>query len=847
MMHNKKLSWLSLTLLLVLALTALVARGVSTDAEEKILGVSGLKESYYQGQELDFADVVVTYQDVNGEEKTVAWGDKDLSISLDVAETSDAAEVVVTYGKLEYKATVAVMAVENVVEINYVSGIEAGFVGAEQDFSDLLIKVTMENGDEITMKKNDHITVEVAENEAENKAVATISLAGITCQREYSLVRYYVTSVLDPQFWSDYLFNTSEKENKRQEYKDRTRPYLVGTMNGFLFSPKLKVSDYAVLDDEGEPVKTTLDKTAILAKVYLLDAEGNATLLEGDALAQYVAVDEANASFQFTEAAIGKAFKLSALSKLVTAGQIEAYGEDAFTVSVEVTVVDGYNCYTAADLSLFDNRATDKIGTADASRPRYDILAPAWDAFRAEHGITTDPDAVHALILHANMSITVDDIPSAFIYHEGDADFAGYGDEAYIEGTMRDELDIYFRLTDAKTAEQFSFYGNYFTVDAQELPLIMREGLQGYNEIKNRPNGEYIISHTTLFLNVSKNDGNAEGNDGFFYIENANFTGNLNKSEQKMSGGMMLFKPRSMKAEYNNIIADRWFITSFADDISIESPIVFNKCKFYDDYNSFLFISNGCAFIKDSELIGAGGPVAILDHWWTNSVDEHNKIPQLYVDGKSTLESWVAGTEGWFTLVGATSFTQQLGALDAGLQQYGSSFMNERDGVSMMNAVAVIKKGGAYTLVPEIARGKFYHFNSDDLDACIEGVINGTLDPSNVLHCMDTDETYTKQGLNSIRTAAPGNHIFQGSIPMGMATLTTVNLGGQSKQLFAYYDFSLKMPVAFHPDYAPMILPQYGLSEYPAYAPAFLQGPYLNIFIGGTIGVAVNGYHRVGQ
>ena len=64
MMHNKKLSWLSLTLLLVLALTALVACGVSTDAEEKILGVSGLKESYYQGQELDFADVVVTYQDV---------------------------------------------------------------------------------------------------------------------------------------------------------------------------------------------------------------------------------------------------------------------------------------------------------------------------------------------------------------------------------------------------------------------------------------------------------------------------------------------------------------------------------------------------------------------------------------------------------------------------------------------------------------------------------------------------------------------------------------------------------------------------------------------------------------
>ena len=253
-MQKKKIAWLSLALLLMLTLTMLVSCG----DKPKVVGVNGLKESYYQGQELDFSGIVFTYTDEQGQPHDVQWGDAGLDISFSVAEVNAEAEMKFTYGNLVHVEKVPVLAVENVAEISYQSGIDAGFVGEEQDFSSLLIKVKMENGDEFLMKYNENVTVEVEKNEQENTALATITVAGVSCQREYSLIRYYVTSVLDPQFWSDYELNISEKDNKRQEYKDRTRAYLVGSMNGFIFSPKLKVSDYAQLDEDGEPVKATL-------------------------------------------------------------------------------------------------------------------------------------------------------------------------------------------------------------------------------------------------------------------------------------------------------------------------------------------------------------------------------------------------------------------------------------------------------------------------------------------------------------------------------------------------------------------------------------------------------------
>lgn len=853
-MQSKKLKWISFVIILAVCLVSLVSCEWGMDETTttnngdlaSIVGVTGLKEVYYQNQELDFSGVVVTYQNEEGVEEELPFGTEGLGISLDVSEVNAQAQVKVVYGDLEYTATVAVAAIENVSSLTYISGIEAGLAGEENDFSNIKVKVSFANGDEIFVCYNDQFTVDVVENNAENKAVATIGLGGASCNVEFALIRYYVNDVLSPQFWSDYQMNIGEKENKRQEFKNKNNPYLVGTMNGFIFSPEVIADDYGNLDEDGEPKMITLKTSAISAKVYLIGEDGNAVLLEGEELAKYVTVDEANATFQFTAEAIGKAFKLSALSKLATQGQIDAYGEEAYTVSIQVSVIDGYNCYTAADLALFDNRSISKSSSlsTDIKRPMYDVLAQAWNDIRIANGITVDPDAVAALILHGNISVTTDDIPAELLYREGDDDILGYNDESYVIGSLRDEVDIYYRVLDAVEEESFSFYGNYFTIDAQQMPLIMREGLQGHSGgvNTNRKNGEYIISHTTLFCVQANNAGKEAGKSGHFVFDSANLTGNLNKAETKLSGGMMLFKPRALSAELTNLIADRWFITSFGDDNTLEYHVEFIECKFYDNYNSMLFLANGTAFIKDCEMIGAGGPVIILDHWWDGDINASTKIPQVFVDSKSTLESWVAGTEGWFTMMGATAFTQQLSALDEGLKQYGSSFMSLRDGVSMMNVVAVAKKGGAYTLVPELSRGRYYQFNGDDLDAYVAALQAGTLDYTLVKHCLDPDEASTKAGLAGLRAQAPNGHIFQGSIPAGMSALT--NFNGQ--QLFGYYDYSLNKLVPFHPDYAPYILPAYGLSAYPTYAPAFLQGPCLNIFIMGGLGVVIDGYYRVG-
>ena len=848
-MQNKLVKRFSIAAILLLCLMLMVGctiddNSTTAAASASIESVAGIRETYYQNQELDFSDVVVTVKNAEGQVEEIPYGTEGLSISLDVSAVNAEAEVVVTYGELEHKVSVAVAAIENATALEYVSGIETGVTGEEQDFSAVLVKVTFANGDEIFVKYNEDFDIDVVEDNAENKAVATITLGGVSCDVEFSLIRYYVNGIIDPQFWSDYQMNIGLKDNKRQEFKNRENPYLVGSMNGFIFSPKVKAFDYGNLDEDGEPIMITLDRSAVWAKVYLL-SEGEWVLLEGDALAEYVTVDEDNASFQFTAAAEGQSFKLSVLSKLVTAGQLEDYGEEAYTVSVEVSVIDGYNCYTAADLALFDNRSIAKSSSlsADIKRPLYDVLAEAWNELRLANGITVNPDDVAALILHANVSVTVNDIPRELIYQADDEDIDGYNDESYVIGSMRDEVDIYYRLVDALEEESFSFYGNYFTIDAQQLPLIMREGLEGFSGgvNTNRKNGEYIISHTTVFCVQANNAGKQEGKSGHFVFDSANLTGNLNKTETKLSGGMMLFKPRAISAELSNLIADRWFITSFGDDNTLDYHVEFVESKFYDNYNSMLFLANGTAFIRDCEMIGAGGPVIILDHWWDGDINASTKIPQVFVDSKSHLESWVAGSEGWFTMMGATAVTQLLPSLNDGLKQYGSAFMHERDEALMMNAVVVLKKGGQYSVGPSQSRGKYYVFNGDDLDAYVEALQAGTLDYTLVKHCMDTDEASTKAGLTGLRAIAPGGHIFQGSIPQGMAALTKFN----GQQLFGYYDYSLNKLVPYHDTFAQYILPSVGLSAYPAYAPAFLQGPCLNIYIYGGLGVVIDGYVRV--
>ena len=63
-------------------------------------------------------------------------------------------------------------------------------------------------------------------------------------------------------------------------------------------------------------------------------------------------------------------------------------------------------------------------------------------------------------------------------------------------------------------------------------------------------------------------------------------------------------------------------------------------------------------------MIGAGGPVMICDHVGNEENTGNGGIISEVNTKNSKLESWIAGSEGWFVSFNATESASQLKALE---------------------------------------------------------------------------------------------------------------------------------------------------------------------------------------
>ena len=462
--------------------------------------------------------------------------------------------------------------------------------------------------------------------------------------------------------------NKSEQENKEDEFIDLTRNYQVGDDNSFDFKPNLTL--YRRNNATGER-----------DFVYNADWEYEVSLEEyseeGFSLAstsEFVdSLDSNNCVIDFNDAAVGKTFKISLYPKNLSSDQMKDL-DTKWTRTYVVDVIDGYNVTETKELAYIHNHDGNMVQIGSLPRDNYKTI---WDEFKTANGLTLEYSPA-SLVFHNDIVLTKEDVPAKLFYSEEEVSESD-SDYSRVIGSLKDYISIYHR--DLEENEEFKIEGNYFSLDIDNFPTIVRAD----NKITDP---DHIISHSQLFR--------FEGDEtAIAKIDNIKLIGNSPREEDStLSGGLIMNKVEGPRFSAYNNIAIRWFITYFPQTVA---NYTMDSCRAYNNFNSFIFSWGGVdVVIKNSEMKGAGGPAIIQNHLGCEDSDPANDVICSTKIINSTLESIVAGTEGWFSIMNATSIVPSIKALDLVFNVGGRSFLRKGgSGETYLNVICLNKSGEA--------------------------------------------------------------------------------------------------------------------------------------------------------
>ncbi|MCQ2087853.1 MAG: Ig-like domain-containing protein [Bacilli bacterium] len=495
--------------------------------------------------------------------------------------------------------------------------------------------------------------------------------------------------------------NKGTQTNKEEEFVEKGKTHVVGTENAISVLPDLKLMDVETFTDysNGTGSIAKWDKDFIYT-VKKVEGTTKVDPAQGD----FEVTDNRAGKVKFNESAIGNTYEIK-----VTAGGLTPAQADRANASVtyEVSVVKGYNVYTAKELSYADQRASGEE-SRESHGGDINFLAN-WAEFKTANGL--DPDYhPECLVFQDNINITVNDIPSGFFYSA--EDLKNSNDDKSI-GSLKDSVDIYKYLGKTAATPEGSIentlkvYGNYFTMDCSSIPLIKRDS--GSKTEVGR-----VISHGALFR---------IGN-GSMDLQDLKIKGNgkraINEEDRVYGGGLIIFKEstKTKLVSTTNLISRQCFITYFGELPNEENPYIpefeIRKCKSFDNYNSFIYNWGGVCKAYDSIFGMCGGPVIIADHADFSGDPETNNADQLtyQIHGKApesvfydcTFDNYVAGTEAWFAQMGATGLVPQIKSMGDLMAPYGMTYVTNKnkvaslssaqDTVTMFNLIALNKVNG---------------------------------------------------------------------------------------------------------------------------------------------------------
>lgn len=535
------------------------------------------------------------------------------------------------------------------------------------------------------------ITITVTDQAVELPAIEAFSKPSFVAEYETKLAAA-TNDAADAEFEQKFF------KNMGVEY------YVVGDDNGFKFLPVAETFNETSLEME------TLERFTADSTVKMLVEDEYVTLTKSlKANSSYVyeyfngqtlvlTEDAANNTFDFEENAIGSVFKLSVKPDAA----VYEYDSELTAVEFPVKIVDGFNVYTAGQLSVLDNN------------PQRTM----WDQIKGANGVAGV--TTNGVILHQNTIITSADIPSALQYTLPDNYNVKYKDTATdAVGTPEDfgltRTFIYNQMTNegnpiiydryVAAGQTFNFYGNYFDFDTSKLPLVAPFHPTHMDKDSTWYGNDF--SNTCLLM-INGVEGTSGAADESFAFYNLAMKGNA-KAEQLVveqsttgfqkdslvyGGGLIFTKVEELKAQYDNARAYNYFISLFANP---NTEVTYNRTKVYDSFQDAVYVwGKSNVTIANSYFQRAGGPLILMNHVDPDDANPEERIPTVTIDDNSVMEAYLAGTEVWFETVGGGTVIDQLRALDQIFNGMNKTIFVGKNANSggKMNIVALLMRDG---------------------------------------------------------------------------------------------------------------------------------------------------------
>ena len=577
------------------------------------------------------------------------------------------------------------------------------------DASGLRVDLTLSNGEFI--ERSEGITLSYSEGFDKNEicqGTITATFQGVTSAPvQISVVdedfKYVVAGVSEP----DQLINWKNNTYKNN-FLDSGYGYAVGSNNPFKYVLKLSLLDPTTY----KPVDKVVG--------YISVSE---VLLDGTPVgAEYVTIDEVNHTFQFTKAAEGKTFTIKTRPDNIPDSKIAE-----FTKSLEVTVVDAYNVHEAIELNVITNVS---VSLGNSGYNQLDVV----NNFLANHNITR-PETLNGVVLHNNFTIQRSDLPAEYFFTATDGN-------TYIW----DHQAIYYH--ELKSAGSFNFYGNYFTINTYNIPIVAPEGTQTADEKDSKTSNdddgysssEIFRFHVAEALWMQDPEFNHTN-----YVYNIYALG-MNDNDESVSQeeivdskrhmlGAYAFKIAKATYNFNAVNATRYYITVMEEYDCVTMNL--NYTKFYDAWQSHIntwtenLIDEGKDTIHtyhapatiniNNSFVGkAGGPaIFCMNKSPYESWNSQSKAV-VNIDDKSEVFSYVVGDEAWFIAHGVNN---QVGTITQtnGFFQYngnGASFTTQL-GESTNNYMNMIMIVMDPDFIPGVSTG-----TPSDVDGSL--TVNGT-------------------------------------------------------------------------------------------------------------------------
>ena len=555
--------------------------------------------------------------------------------------------------------------------------------GKEIDTSDISIKVTYDDESYNYIDRSDTNLV-ITKPDTSNAGTVTlkVSFRGKEATMDITVKAPVTISgeIFGALLPDDLVRRTSYMKN----FKDSSSVYRVGDDNPYYFYLNI-----IALDADDNLVEIDGSKVATTAKIYLVEG-GTETLLEGSDLDSMVTFVSSENSYDFTQEAVGKTFKLEIYP--------EGYEDDEdLSNSHTVKVVDGWNIYNAWELNIITNM---DVTIDDAGKFNQKALATK---FLSERGVTR-PENLAGVVLHCNLDVTVDDIPADYLYE--------YTKNGVTQKGFYDQFSVY-NLGLTNQQKTFDIYGNYYSIYSYNLPCVVPKG------VANNPDD---YSSSQLFkMKAMSNDtfvnGQAFNNLKANVWDLATRDNDPNSNDQTASErhmrGLICYKVGENETTLTNVNVEAYMTSLCVEDAN--STLNLRKVNFYNAWQGHLLLWNDNVYqrihlgkqnestldiiqdlivnIEESDLTKCGGPVILAQNASTDLPCNNKNAPVVNVDDKSDLHTYVTGQEAWFVATGQTARAANIvlmgGWIDSATGGHNIMAGGKIDGVKTMNIVMV--------------------------------------------------------------------------------------------------------------------------------------------------------------